>query len=82
MYHKIRLDGIKLNHKRFYRLYKEGWLNKRRKTRRRVAKRIKLPLLQPLMPNLHWSMVFMRDSLFQGKPFRSFNVIDDFNREA
>jgi putative transposase len=27
-------------------------------------------------------MDFMRDSLFQGKPFRSFNVIDDFNREA
>jgi len=24
----------------------------------------------------------MRDSLFQGKPFRAFNVIDDFNREA
>lgn len=82
MYHKLRLDGIKLNHKRIYRLYKEARLNKRRKARRRVAKRIKLPLLQPLMPNLHWSMDFMRDSLFQGKPFRSFNVIDDFNREA
>jgi putative transposase len=27
-------------------------------------------------------MDFMRDSLFQGKPFRAFNVIDDFNREA
>jgi putative transposase len=76
------LDGIKLNHKRIYRLYKEARLNKRRKTRRRVAKRIKLPHLQPLMPNLHWSMDFMRDSLFQGKTFRSFNVIDDFNREA
>lgn len=24
----------------------------------------------------------MRDSLFQGKPFRTFNVIDDFNREV
>jgi putative transposase len=27
-------------------------------------------------------MDFMRDSLFQGKPFRAFNVIDDFNRES
>jgi putative transposase len=27
-------------------------------------------------------MDFMRDSLFHGKPFRAFNVIDDFNREA
>ena len=32
--------------------------------------------------NWRRSMDFMRDSLFQGKPFRAFNVIDDFNREA
>jgi putative transposase len=54
----------------------------RRKTRKRVAKRIKQPLLQPLQPNLSWSMDFMRDSLFMGRPFRAFNVIDDYNREA
>lgn len=27
-------------------------------------------------------MDFMHDGLFQGKPFRAFNVIDDFNREV
>ncbi len=27
-------------------------------------------------------MDFMHDGLFEGKPFRAFNVIDDFNREA
>lgn len=48
------------------------------KTRKRIPARVK----QPLCPNLTWSMDFMRDSLFQGKPFRAFNVIDDFNREA
>ena len=37
---------------------------------------------QPLNPNMHWSMDFMSDSLVVGWPFRSFNVIDDFNREA
>ncbi len=82
LYHRIRLDGEVINHKRLYRLYSEAKLNMRRKTRRRVPKRIKEPLLQPLCPNHTWSMDFMRDSLFQGKPFRAFNVIDDFNRES
>jgi putative transposase len=82
LYHRIRLDGDIINHKRLYRLYRESKLNLRRRTRRRVPKRVKEPLLQPLCPNLTWSMDFMRDSLFHGKPFRAFNVIDDFNREA
>jgi putative transposase len=38
-------------------------------------------LLQPLHPNLTWSMDFVHDGLLQGKSFRAFNVIDDFNRE-
>ncbi len=82
LYHRIRLDGDLINHKRLYRIYCIAKLNMRRKTRKRIPKRIKAPLLQPLCPNQSWSMDFMRDSLFHGKLFRAFNVIDDFNREA
>jgi putative transposase len=32
--------------------------------------------------NMVWSMDFVHDQLGNGRNFRLFNVIDDFNREA
>ena len=36
----------------------------------------------PLRPNEIWSADFMSDALWSGQRFRTFNVLDDFNREA
>lgn len=36
----------------------------------------------PERPNKVWSLDFMSDSLLHGRRFRTFNVIDDFNRKA
>jgi transposase InsO family protein len=36
----------------------------------------------PAGPNEVWSMDFMSDALWSGRRFRTFNVLDDFAREA
>lgn len=57
-------------------------LNLRRKRKKRLPARIMEPLLQPIRPNITWSMDFMHDTLSNGINFRSLNIIDDYNREA
>jgi len=67
---------------RLYRVYKALRLNIKRRGKRRLPARIKAPLSVPAGPNEVWSVDFMSDALWSGRRFRTFNVIDDFNREA
>jgi putative transposase len=75
-------EGTTANHKRVRRLYREAELHLRRRTKRRVPERVKDPIVLPIGPNITWSMDFMSDALVTGRKYRTFNVIDDFNREA
>ena len=77
----LRRKGNRWNHKRVYRVYCGLKLNQKRRAKKRLPKRIKQPLLVPQHPNQAWSADFMSDTLYAGKRFRTFNVIDDFNRE-
>ena len=81
-YKALRRKGHQWNHKRVYRVYCNLKLNHKRRAKRRIPKRIRQPLLVPQRPNQVWSADFMSDSLYYGNRFRTFNVIDDFNREA
>ena len=78
----LRRKGHRWNHKRVYRVYCELKLNQKRRAKKRLPKRVKHPLLVPQLPNQVWSADFMSDTLYAGKRFRTFNVIDDFNREV
>jgi putative transposase len=70
------------NHKRIERIYSRLELQWRKRAKRRIPARIKQSLVQTAAPNVTWSIDFMHDSLWNGRKFRTFNVIDDFNREA
>jgi putative transposase len=68
--------------KRVKRVYKKLGMSRRKKMKRRIPNPQKAILLQPIKPNITWSMDFMEDRLENGRKFRTFNIIDDYNREA
>jgi putative transposase len=78
----LRRWGHGWNHKRVHRVYCDLKLNKRRRGKKRLPARYPQPLCVPAAANQCWSMDFMSDGLFCGRRFRTFNVVDDFNREA
>ena len=80
--HLRNVRGMKYNHKRVYRIYRELELNLRIKPRRRLKRQKPGPLDVPRQINTVWSIDFMHDQLAGGRRFRTFNVLDDYNREG
>ncbi len=76
------VKGFGYNHKRIYRIYRQLELNLRIKPRRRVKRDRPDPLDVPRQINTVWSIDFMHDALANGRTFRTFNVLDDYNREG
>ena len=79
-----RLRALKKpwNKKRVYRVYTEQKLNLRVLKKKRLPPRNPEPLAPPEKIGVSWSMDFMSDTLHNKVRFRTFNVIDDCNREV
>ena len=70
------------NHKRVHRIYCLLKLNFCREGKQRLTVRNPAPLATPEVLNQSWPIDFMHDALTCGQCFRTFNLVDDFNREA
>ena len=70
------------NHKRVYRVYLALEPNLRIKPQQRLVRETPQPLAVPDGPDKLWSRDLMHDQLSDGRSFRLFNVLDDFNREG
>ena len=75
-------EGIRLNHKKLYRIYREERLTVRKRGGRKRALGTRAPLLLPWNRNQRWSLDFLADALADGRRFRILAVVDDFSREC
>jgi putative transposase len=78
----LQREGIAVNRKRVYRLYKAAGLAVRRRSRRKLRAVRPVPPVAVTRPNERWSMDFVHDYLADGRRIRTFNVVDAFTREC
>ncbi len=74
----LRRDGIALNHKKLFRLYREERLTVPRRDGRKRVLGTRAPMTMPQGPNQRWSLGFVADQLVDGRRFRVLVIIDDF----
>jgi len=78
----LKREGVRVNHKRLFRLYREEKLSVRKRSGRKRALGTRAPMLAPLLPNQRWSLDFVSDQFTDCRRFRILTVIDDCTREC
>ena len=78
----LRREGVDVNHKKLFRLYREERLTVRRRGGRKRALGTRAPMAIPQGPGQRWSTDFVQDVLTDGRRFRIWGLVDDFSREC
>jgi putative transposase len=74
-------EGLKVNHKRVFRVYQDLKLQVKVRRRKCTAKYRGEPRIDVTRPNQRWSMDFVHDVTYDGRKLKFFNVVDDYTRE-
>ncbi len=78
----LQRDGIKINHKKVYRLYREEKLHVKQRKGRKRAVGTRTHLRNADRINQCWALDFVSDSFMDGRRFRILTVIDEYSREC
>ena len=78
----LRREGVDVNVKRVYRLYKQADLGVRRRKRRKGLVVQREALVSPECGNEVWSMDFVMDALSSGRRLKILTIVDDCTKEA
>lgn len=78
----LQREGVEVNHKKLFRLYREERLTVRKRGGRKRALGTRRPALVPDRANQRWSLDFVSDALSDGQRFRVLCIVDDCTREA
>lgn len=73
----LERQGMTMNHKKLYRLYREEGLSVRRRRGRKRARGSRTPMPVPLVPGARWSMDFVSDTFGASRKFRILAINDD-----
>jgi putative transposase len=78
---KLEEQGLHVNHKRVYRVYREAGLLIRRRRRKRLLRTgfVRSPVTGA---NQEWALDFVHDAAESGRKFRVLSVIDVYTREC
>jgi putative transposase len=78
----LRREGVMVNHKRVYRLYREEGLSIRRRKRKRLTSEGRGPGELASRPNEVWSLDFVSDATAPGRRLKLLTIVDTFTRES
>ena len=78
----LKREGILINHKKLFRIYKELGLKVLKRGGRKRALGDRIEKISLYEANQEWSLDFVHDALVNGRKIRLLTIVDDFTRES